>query len=251
MAQSKRIGGLLAVCTALVLMAQGALAEVGDGPRGGRGPEGKPAMKRGNLSEPESRLKLLTEVLKLTEEQQAKIKPILAEEFTQLEAIRGNDTLNRDERNTRLQAMVQTVSDKIKPILTPEQQAQYEQIKQEIRERRLQNKGSRPVPPLGARDVDRRLNRLTRDLTLTKEQQAKIRPILEEEATQLDALRGNDTLSRDERRARLQALNQAAAEKITPLLTPAQQKKYAEVKQLISDLRSQKKMSRPTPAAKP
>jgi Spy/CpxP family protein refolding chaperone len=248
MKSTQRIVCLVAVGATLIAGVQLVAAEVAGGPMGGRGPEGRPAMKRANLSEPDSRLKLLNRNLNLSKEQQEKIKPILEEEYKQLEALRGNDTLNRDDRNTKLQALVQASSDKIKPLLTAEQQAKYEQIKQTIRERRLQNKGNRAVPPLSVKDAERRLNRLTRDLTLTKEQQDKIKPILDEETAQLDALRGNDTVSREERRTKLQTLNQATAEKIKPLLTADQQKKFSEIQQRVSELRAQKKLVRPESA---
>ena len=40
---------------------------------------------------PESRLKMLTEKLNLTEDQQAKVKPILEDESKQMKALPGRD----------------------------------------------------------------------------------------------------------------------------------------------------------------
>jgi Spy/CpxP family protein refolding chaperone len=215
-----------------------------------RGPADMSKGKKGSY-DPDQRLELMTRNMKLTPEQQAKIKPILAEEYSHLEALKGNDTYNRDERRSKLQELNQTTYDKIRPILTPDQQKRHEDVKQVIKERRSNARGSRPIsettkgPALN--DPDRRLKNLKNDLGLTEEQQAKIKPMLVEEFSQIDKLKGNDTINREQRRVKLQELGKETYEKMKQVLTPEQIQKYEQIRQKISDRRALKKSAPPAP----
>jgi Spy/CpxP family protein refolding chaperone len=238
MNETRRLFGMLAFCGILVLGAEAALAETG--PPAGRGPA---AIKRGKgaVYGPEQRLDLMTRNLGLTAEQREKIKPILTEENAQLDALRGNDTLTRDERRTRLQQLNQATYDQIRPILTPEQQKRHEAIRKKITENRSKKRSTRPGPNPGENDPENRLRRLTEDLGLSPEQQEKIKPILADEYRQLEAMRGNDSYNRESRRARLQQLIDTTSGKMKPILTPEQQKKYDDIKQKMIDRRSRNK----------
>src|SRR5437879_5887313 len=60
-------------------------------------------------------MEMLSERLNLTEDQKAKIKPIIEEGMPQIKAI-------HEEARTKVKAVMDGVHEKIKPILTPEQQ---------------------------------------------------------------------------------------------------------------------------------
>lgn len=237
---------IMVICGTLIAGLQPALAQLDQEPAAGRGPA---TMRRnmGALSQPDKRLNLMTQTLGLTKEQQEKIKPILAEEYGQLEALRGNDTLNRDERRTRLRQLNESTYEKVKPLLTPLQQQKHDEMKKMIGENRAKKRKTRPGPSPEENTPEKRLSRLTLYLGLTPEQQVKIKPILEEEYAQLESFRGNDTINREQRRVKLQALNESTYEKIKPVLTPEQQKKHNEIRQRITERRSQNKEKRATP----
>ena len=74
------------------------------------------------------------------------------------------------------------------------------------------------------------LQRMSKQLNLTDDQKARIKPILDEEATQINALRADKTLARDQKRARTADIHSAAQDKITPILTPDQQQKWEAMK---------------------
>ncbi|MSN24442.1 MAG: hypothetical protein GJV46_01095 [Geobacter sp.] len=240
MGQAIRFLCIFAACGTITISSQTASAQTDPGSPGGRGPaammRGKPAMYG-----PDYRLDMMTRRLGLSEEQRAKIKVILAEEDAQLKALRGNDTYNRDERRSRLQELNSSTYEKIKPILTPEQQAKHEQVKKRIKEKRSNIRSSRPGPNPGSNESGKRIERLSLDLALTADQQARIKPILEEEDAQLDRLRGNDSYNREQRRVKLQELNQITYEKIRPVLTPEQQKKFDEINLKVIERRNQNK----------
>lgn len=240
MSQAKKFIGILAACGVLSLGAQAAMAQTEPAPSASRGPA---AMKRGkpDMYGPEYRLEMMTKRLGLTEDQQARIKTILNEEDQQLKALRGNQNYNRDERRAKLQELNNSTFEKISPILTPEQLQKHEQAKKIIREKRSNIRSSRPASNPESIDTEKRIKRLALDLNLTADQQSKIKPILAEENSQLDSLRGNDTYNSEQRRAKLQELNLISSDKIRPVLTPEQQVKFDKIKSKITERRNQSK----------
>jgi len=77
--------------------------------------------------------------------------------------------------------------------------------------------------------ADQRLQRMTQALNLTEDQQAKIKPILENESTQMQSLRSDSSLSQEDRFAKMKQLRESTSSQINPILTADQQKQYAEM----------------------
>ena len=59
--------------------------------------------------------------LNLTEEQKAKLRPILMDERQQMEAVRSDTSLSTEQKMAKVQQIRDTASPKIKAVLTPEQ----------------------------------------------------------------------------------------------------------------------------------
>jgi Spy/CpxP family protein refolding chaperone len=95
-----------------------------------------------------------------------------------------------------------------------------------------------PLPQYGGQPMrrqwgpDQQLARMTKQLHLTDDQQAKIKPLLEDQHQQMMALRQDTSLSREERMAKIQEIRRATFEKINPILTSKQQKKLQEMQQM-------------------
>jgi Spy/CpxP family protein refolding chaperone len=85
---------------------------------------------------PEDQLARLTKQLKLTDEQQAKIKPILEEQHNKMMDLRQDTSMPREERFAKFREVRQESMGKMKPILNPEQQKKWEKMQQMRRERR-------------------------------------------------------------------------------------------------------------------
>ncbi len=83
-------------------------------------------------------------------------------------------------------------------------------------------------PPSPEQRVDRMLDRMTRNLNLTDEQREKIRPILLDQVQQMRALREDNSLSPQDRRAKVRALRSATRQKVDQILTPEQKAKRRE-----------------------
>lgn len=88
------------------------------------------------------------------------------------------------------------------------------------------NMGKRKMMPQTPKE---RLKRMATRLGLSEEQKSQILPILEEEAAKMKALREDSSLSRKECREKMQAIRREMHDRITPILTPEQQKKQEEM----------------------
>jgi Spy/CpxP family protein refolding chaperone len=94
-----------------------------------------------------------------------------------------------------------------------------------------------PLPQYGGQRMRRQMGpedqlaRMSKQLQLTDEQKAKIKPILEEQHKQMMELRQDNSMSRQDRFARFRELRQKSLEKMKPILTPEQQKKWQEMRQ--------------------
>lgn len=70
------------------------------------------------------------------------------------------------------------------------------------------------------------LSELTERLSLTADQQKKVGAIIDDGAAQAKALRGDGSLSRDEKRQKMGAVMKATHDQIRAALTPDQQKQF-------------------------
>ena len=90
---------------------------------------------------PESRLKMLTEKLDLTDDQQAKLKPILEDESTQMKTLHEDTSLAPEDKKAKMKELHESFTGKINAVLTPDQQSKWKQMKQEMMEKHKEMKG--------------------------------------------------------------------------------------------------------------
>lgn len=90
-----------------------------------------------------------------------------------------------------------------------------------------QDAGKQQRPGGGGRGFtpEARVQRMTEQLKLTDEQQKKILAIYQADAKKMEGL------SQEERRGKMQEINQASEPKVLEVLTPEQQTKYKEMMQ--------------------
>lgn len=93
--------------------------------------EDRPAMRHG----PEQRLARLSAQLKLTDDQKAKIRPILEDEHKQVLTLRQDSSLAPQERRAKMQEIRARTFDQMQPILTHDQQTKLQQIQEKEKER--------------------------------------------------------------------------------------------------------------------
>jgi Spy/CpxP family protein refolding chaperone len=78
---------------------------------------------------------MLTEKLNLTDEQRAKLRPILQDQAQQLKAVHDDTSLSPEQKHAKKKAIHESLHEQINSVLTPEQQAKFKQMKQEAMEK--------------------------------------------------------------------------------------------------------------------
>ncbi|HET7871983.1 MAG TPA: hypothetical protein VFL42_05685 [Terriglobales bacterium] len=87
------------------------------------------------------------------------------------------------------------------------------------------------VDPATKQKVQQRLQNLSSELNLTDDQKAKIKPLLQEQVQQLKTVHDDSSLSPDQKQAKMKEIHQTYSSQIQAVLTPEQQKKFAEMKE--------------------
>jgi Spy/CpxP family protein refolding chaperone len=75
------------------------------------------------------------------------------------------------------------------------------------------------------------LERLSKELNLTDEQKEKVKPILDEQTKQMHATQEDASLNQEQKRDKMKQVHQTTHSQINDILTPEQQKKFAELKE--------------------
>ena len=81
-----------------------------------------------------------------------------------------------------------------------------------------------------ASSPDAHLQMLTEKLNLTDEQSAKLKPIFQDQAEQLKAVRNDTSLSPEQKAAKKKTIHESFHEQINAVLTPEQQAKFKEMR---------------------
>src|SRR5512146_1624170 len=92
-----------------------------------------------------------------------------------------------------------------------------------------------PGGPRGPMSPEMELDRLTKELSLTKDQQEKIKPILEDRHKQMMALREDTSGSREEHMTKMRDIRKNTDEQIRQALTSEQQTKFDEMQKRMME----------------
>ena len=82
----------------------------------------------------------------------------------------------------------------------------------------------------GGPNPEQRLQKLATELNLSDDQKTQLKPILEEEGSQMKALRDDSSLSRKDRMQKMQTIVSDSRSKMDPILNDDQKKKLADMK---------------------
>ena len=168
--------------------------------------------------------------LNLTEEQKAKMQPIRQQMMEKVKAVRNDANLTEEQKKERIGELRKQNQEEMKKILTPEQQKKMEQLKSErgdMGKPPVDRPATRPGGP--GRD-GAMAERMNKELGLTEEQQAKIKPLMEKRREQAKAIMDDESLSREQRREKLEALKAEGKAEMDKILTPEQQAKFKKMR---------------------
>ena len=100
----------------------------GGAPHGGMGP-GRRGM------DPAKRLEHMTKRYQLSADQQAQVKPILTDEQQQMQSLRSDTALSREDRFAKMKSIHEQSRAKIEGVLNPTQKAEFEKDEARMQER--------------------------------------------------------------------------------------------------------------------
>ena len=89
---------------------------------------------------------------------------------------------------------------------------------------------------------------LSKELNLTDEQKEKVKPILDEQSKQMRATQEDTSLTQEQKHEKMKQIHQTTHSQINGILTPEQQKKFAEIKE---QHKGQREGSRESPSEQP
>jgi Spy/CpxP family protein refolding chaperone len=95
-----------------------------------------------------------------------------------------------------------------------------------------------PQRPMRDR-TEMRLEEMTKRLNLTKEQQEAIKPIIQDEHKQIEAVMKDETLSREQKHPKMQEIRKATMAKIDAQLTPEQLEKIKKEREMMKERRAE------------
>lgn len=181
-----------------------------------------PQMVMPSAMSSEQRVKMLTDSLKLTEEQQTKLKAVFDEQAAALKELNGKD---RSERQEAMQKLRTEQEEKIKEILTEDQYKTY--TSNMTRGGRGQGGPGQGGPQ--TLTLDQRVDRIAKALELDDEVKAKLKTCLEENEKAMTELRQkSQSMSRNERAEAMQKLRTEQETKLKEVLGEDLYKKYQE-----------------------
>lgn len=108
-------------------------------------------MGRRQMPSVDDQIKHLTKKLKLSDDQQAKLKPILEDQRKQMDEMRADSSLSRQDRFSKMQELRQNSDTQIKSVLNEDQQKSFDKMRAEQQDRMKQwHHGGGNAPPAGA-----------------------------------------------------------------------------------------------------
>lgn len=102
--------------------------------------EAQPAAPRagrhhGQMPSVDERVQHLTKKLNLNDDQQAKVKSILEDQQKQMASLRQDTSLSQQDRRSKFKDIHQDTMQKVRGVLNPDQQKQFDQMQAKRKER--------------------------------------------------------------------------------------------------------------------
>lgn len=145
------------------------------------------------------------ERLNLSQDQKAKLQSLRQTERSQIDEIRNNSSLTDEQKKQQIGDLRKNDHQQLLAVLTPDQQAQLKQMRQ--------NGGKR-----GAFHAGRRFQ----SLNLTDQQKSQLKPIFDSTRQQMQALRSDTSLTAEQKHEKMQQIRQNQMTQMKSILTPEQ-----------------------------
>ncbi|HZR55232.1 MAG TPA: hypothetical protein VFA74_00040 [Terriglobales bacterium] len=92
----------------------------------------------------DQQVKHLTKALKLNDDQQGKVRSALEDQHKQMEQLRSDSSLSRNDRFSKMKEIHESTDTQIKSVLNDDQQKKFDEIQQRQQERMREHQGPPP-----------------------------------------------------------------------------------------------------------
>ena len=166
------------------------------------------------------------EKLNLLDAQKTQIKSVNDNFRQQMQDLKNQGSLTADQQKEQRKELSRKHREQIQAILTPEQRKQAETLKQEFRGKKGDSSATEKTQHKdGKRDGNNRGGRfgdLTKELNLSPEQSARIASINESFKSNLQSLKQNTSVSKEDKREQMKSLAQKHKSSVEAILTADQ-----------------------------
>ncbi len=166
------------------------------------------------------RMAELDKKLGLSREQNALIKPIVKDEISRIQAVRDNNMLTHQQRIEKVKMIREKAFEGIWMVLDTPQQDKFEEMEEQ--RKRMSTA------------MIERADEIIEKLKLTESQKKSVQSILDNEAKEIKAVMDSNSLSHEQRMEKVKNISTKAHDAINRILTPQQQEKFADMKELTA-----------------
>ena len=159
---------------------------------------------------------MLAKELNLTADQKKQLKDINADTHKQMAELKKNDNITVKDFNSRKEAIKKTQHEKMLALLTPDQKAQMEKMKQDRMAK-------------GKERGEHGLQNMKTQLNLTDEQVSKLEASRESFHAKAKDIRSNTSLTEDQKKSQIKELAKQQREDTMSILTKEQLQKMQEL----------------------
>lgn len=145
--------------------------------------------------------------LNLSDSQKQQLKPIFEQQHQQMQALRNNSALTSEQKKAQAQQIRQSTMAQVNGILTPEQQQQLKQRRQEW------------------------AGRMAERLNLSESQKTQMQSIFQQHRAEMQAVQQDSTLTAEQKQAKRQQIRQEMRSQLNGVLTPEQQQQWQQMRE--------------------
>lgn len=187
-------------------------------------------------------LKALSDRLRLSPDQQTRIKVIFDDQLARVQAIKNDASPATEDRVRKERGLRDASALRIRDLLNDDQRRIFDEM-QRVHAGQGDGQGSSQRSHQGIGEgfgigrgcempgVDDHLTFLSGKLNLSQDQQARIKRIVDDQLAQLQKVREDETLSREERMNKVHSLRAASASRVREELTDDQKPKFDAMQQ--------------------
>ena len=169
--------------------------------------------------------------LNLTDAQKSQIQSISTRARTDAQAVKSDTNLSVEQKRAQMKTIRTNAREAINAVLIPAQREQLQQVRKEGRGKRGAKRGENDV-------------KFSQKLGLSLSQQTQIKSIRQRAQTDIQAVRSNTTLSKNDKRTQLNTIHDNVQNAISAVLTPAQRDQREAMKAERKANRGERKANR-------